>query len=260
MFSLTGQSALVSGGGSGIGRAIALDLGKAGVNVTLCGRRIEPLEETAQMIFDGGGTADALVCDLSEPPAIEQLAAQIIKRNGGVDLLINNAGFSSKVRSARYISADEWRNVMDVNTLGPAILTRSLLQPMIDRGRGHVVMISSMAAIRPGVMAGVVYSSAKSAARAYMDVLSAEVRQHGIRCTTIFPGEVDTPIMKNRALQPDNATLALMMQPEDISAAVMMAISLPERANVSELMITATFPRDMTADVNAALSKKTADE
>lgn len=255
MISLAGRIALVTGAGSGIGRAIALDLANAGVVTLLCGRRIEPLEETARMIVAASGSAEAFVCDLTKPQDIEQFAAEIIESHAGVDILINNAGFSSKVRSARYISADEWRDVMDVNTLGPAILTRCLLQPMIERGRGHVVMISSMAAIRPGVMAGVVYSSAKSAARTYMDVLSTEVRQLGIRCTTIFPGEVDTPILDNRALPPDKATLALMMQPEDISAAVMMAVSLPERANVSELMITASYPRDMTADVSAALNK-----
>ena len=259
MSSIAGRSALVTGGGSGIGRAVAVDLAAAGVQVIVCGRRLEPLHETVEMITSAGGTASALSCDLTDAKAIEKMAGQILAQHGGVDILINNAGYSSKVRSARYIGADEWRSVMDVNTLGPALLTRALIEPMIEKRLGHVFMISSMAAVRPGVMAGVVYSSAKSAARAYMEVLSAEVRPHGVRCTTIFPGEVVTPILDNRALPPDEAALALMMQPEDISAAVMMAVTLPERANVSELMITATHPRDTSEDIKAALNKRTVD-
>ena len=253
---LSGRNALVTGGGGGIGRAVALDLSVAGVAVTVCGRRNEPLDETVRLILEAGGDADAIVCDLTDPEAIEHLAETLIEARGGVDILVNNAGFSSKVRSVRYIGAEEWRNVMDVNTLGPAMLTRALLAPMIKKGFGHVVMISSMAAVRPGIMAGAVYSSAKSAARAYMDVLSAEVRQHGVRCTTVLPGEVDTPIMDNRALPPGKEERRLMMQAEDISAAVMMAVSLPQRANVLEIAITATVPRDMTEDVKAALARQ----
>ncbi len=253
---LSGRNALVTGGGSGIGRAVALDLAASGVIVTICGRRPEPLHKTVQTIVAAGGHADAMVCDLTDSDAIERLAENLLETSGGVDILVNNAGFSSKVRSTRHIGAEEWRSVMDINTLGPAMLTRALLAPMIKKRSGHVVMISSMAAIRPGVMAGAVYSSAKSASRAYMDVLAAEVRQHGIRCTTILPGEVDTPILENRALPPDEEARNLMMQPEDISAAVMMAVSLPQRANVLEIAITATVPRDMSKDVEAALSRR----
>ena len=192
---------------------------------------------------------------MTDPADIERLADSA----AGVDILINNAGFSSKVRSARYISAQEWRDVMDVNTLGPVLLTRALLPGMIGAGAGDVVMVSSMAALRPNVMAGVAYSAAKVAAKAYMEVLQQEVKRHGIRCTTIYPGEVDTPILDNRALPPGETERAMMMQSEDIAAAIMMALSLPHRATVTEIAITATQPRDMSADVKAALSKQTPD-
>jgi NADP-dependent 3-hydroxy acid dehydrogenase YdfG len=256
MQSLIGKKALVTGGGTGIGRAIALDLSEAGATVTVCGRRKEPLEETVNLAAGKPGPMDAMVCDLMEPDAIEELAQALIQRQQGVDILINNAGFSSKVRNPLYISAEEWRQVMDVNTLGPAMLTRALLGPMMDRGDGHVLMISSMAAIRPGPLSGVAYSSAKSASRAYMETISSQIRGNGIRCTSIFPGEVDTPILDNRPLVPNSEVRALMMQPEDISAAVMMSVLLPKRANVSEIAITATVPRNMTADVKASLERK----
>ena len=254
---LKGRTALVTGGGTGIGQAIAVDLAGAGVNVTVSGRRAAPLQDTVKMIIYKGGAANALTADMTIPDEIEALAAELITAQNGVDIIIHNAGFSSKVRSARYIGAEEWRSVMDVNTMGPAILTRDLLAPMIEKGSGDIVMISSMAAIRPGVMAGVVYSAAKTAAKAYMEVLSMEVKRHGIRCTTIYPGEVDTPILDNRALPPNAESRAIMMQSADISAAVMMALSLPRRATVSEIALTATVPRDMSEDIKAALNKQT---
>lgn len=260
MSNLDGRTALVTGGGTGIGRAVALDLAAAGVVVTVCGRRAEPLEETVTAIKDAGGRGTLLTADLTDPGAIEGLAADVLSVSGGVvDILVNNAGFSSRVRSAKFITAEEWRGVMDVNTMGPALLTRALLGPMIEKGDGDVVMVSSMAALRPNVMAGVVYSAAKAAAKAYMEVLQQEVKNHGIRCTTIYPGEVDTDILDNRALVPGESERALMMQAEDISAAIMMALSLPHRATVTEIAITATAPRDMSADVKAALTKENAD-
>ncbi len=255
MIAFEGRVALVTGGGTGIGRAVAQDLATAGAEVVVCGRRLAPLEETVQAIAEAGGNARADSCDLTDPAATEGYAARLLERHGGVDILVNNAGFSSRVRSARYIGAEEWRDVMDVNTLGPAILTRALLPAMIDKGAGDVVMISSMAAIRPNVMAGAVYSAAKSAARAYMEVLASEVRRHGIRAITIFPGEVDTPILDKRALPPDEKKRATMMMPEDISATVMLAVGLPRRAMISELAMVATEPRDQAPDVAAAMAK-----
>ncbi len=148
---------------------------------------------------------------------------------------------------------------MDVNTLGPAMLTRALLPPMIERGEGDVVTISSMAALTPSVLAGAVYSAAKAAARAWMNVLAQEVRPHGIRCISVFPGEVDTPILDNRALPPDEEARALMMQPEDISLPVRTALELPRRAMISEIAIIATHPRDRRSDIAAALSKERPD-
>ena len=230
MSSLQAQTAFVTGGGTGIGRAIAIDFAGAGAKVIICGRRAGPLAETVQLITDAGGTASAVTCDLTEPDAIEQCAQALLSEHGAIDVLVNNAGFSSKIRSARYVGPGEWR--------------------------GDVVMISSMAGLNPSIMAGAAYSAAKAAARSYMNVLAQEMRPHGIRCITIFPGEVDTPILDNRALPPDMVTRARMMLPEDISAATLMAVSLPRRAWVSELAIAATDPRDMSQDVAAAKTKK----
>jgi NADP-dependent 3-hydroxy acid dehydrogenase YdfG len=252
---LDGRTALVTGGGTGIGRATALALAGAGARVAVCGRRPGPLADVVTEIGTAGGAAWSATADMVDPEACESLAATFLEREGRCDVVVHNAGFSSKIRSPRFTGADEWRAVMDVNTLGPLVLTRALLPSMIDAGGGDVVMVSSMAAITPNVMAGVAYSAAKSAARAYMDVLRQEVRGHGIRAITIFPGEVDTPILDNRALPPGEAERATMMMPEDIADAILLTVSLPRRATVLELAIAATHPRDMTADFAAARDK-----
>lgn len=253
------KTALITGGGTGIGQAIAIDLAKAGVEVTICGRRAAPLEDTVKQIETEGGKARFLLSDMADPDSIEALA-QDVQNQGGVDILVNNAGFSSQVRSARYVGAEEWRAVMDVNTMGPAMLTRLLLDPMIEKKQGDVVLICSMAAITPSPVAGAAYSAAKTAAKAYMNVLQQEVKPYGIRCLTVCPAEVDTPILENRARVPNDKDRETMIQPEDVSAAVLMAVSLPQRSTVSEIAIATTLKRDMTADLEAALTKQRADD
>ena len=174
-----------------------------GATVVVAGRRQAPLDEAVAAIAAAGGPpASTFTADLADPDSAAQLAHDVLARHGRCDIVVNNAGFSSKVRNPRYISAEEWRAVMDVNTTGPLVLTRELLPGMIERGYGDVVLVSSMAGLRPGIMPGVAYSAAKVAAKFYMDVLREEVRGFGIRCTTVYPGEVDTPILDNRPLPP----------------------------------------------------------
>jgi len=256
--SLEGKIALVTGGGTGIGRATAEALAVQGAIVVVVGRRQAPLDDTVAAIAAAGRpAASAVVADLADPEEAERLAAEVLESQGRVDILINNAGFSSKVRSPRYSRADEWRAVMDVNTLGPMILTRDLLPSMTAQGSGDVVLVSSIAALRPNVMAGTAYSAAKAAARAYMQVLAEEVRAEGIRCMTVFPGEVDTPILDNRPLPPDSDARATMMMPEDIADAIVLGVSLPRRTTMLEVTLSATSPRDMREDIRMAREKRT---
>lgn len=254
---LAGRIALITGGGTGIGKSTAEQMAAQGATVIVVGRRQAPLDEVVAAIGDNAPTeASAITADLADPSEAERLAAEVLAAHGRVDILVNNAGFSSKVRNPRYANAEEWRAVMDVNTLGPMILTRELLPAMSAAGGGDIVLVSSMAALRPNVMAGVAYSAAKAAARAYMQVLSEEVRSEGIRCTTVFPGEVDTPILDNRPLPPDATARATMMMPEDIAQAIVLAVTLPRRTTMLEVTLGATHPRDMREDVKVAREKR----
>ncbi len=149
-------------------------------------------------------------------------------------------------------TAEEFRAVVDVNALGPIVLTRELLPGMIERGGGDVVLVNSMAALNPSVFPGVPYSAAKAAARAYMQVLAQEMRGDGIRCIDVFPGEVDTPILDNRPLAPDADARATMMMPEDIAEVIVLAVSLPRRTTMLEVALRPTQPREMAAEVQAS--------
>ena len=118
----------------------------------------------------------------------------------------------------------------------------------------------AVAFITPSPVAGAAYSAAKTAAKAYMNVLQQEVKSYGIRCLTVCPAEVDTPILENRARVPNDDDRKTMIQLEDVAAAVLMALSLPHRTTVSDIAIATTIKRDMTADLEAALNKQSVDD
>ena len=206
-------------------------------------------------IVGAGGSAWAATADLVSASEAERLAAACLERHGRVDLLVNNAGFSSKVRSALYLDEQEWTAVWRVNVLGPVMLTRALLPSMLEAREGTVITVSSIGGLRPNVMAGSAYCSAKAAVAAFMTELATEVRNRGVRCSTVVPGEIDTPILDNRALNPGEAERSRMAHPDDVAAAILMIASLPARATIEELTIAPTYQRDLSADVAAARAK-----
>jgi NADP-dependent 3-hydroxy acid dehydrogenase YdfG len=122
---------------------------------------------------------------------------------------------------------------------------------MLDRGAGTVITVSSVAAVRPGLLSGPAYGAAKAGVVNFMNYLNASYRNDGIRATAILPGEVDTPILDIRPLPPSAQERATMLLPEDVAAAVLLAASLPQRAVVEELLINPTHQRDLTDDIEA---------
>lgn len=252
MKALDGRTALVTGGGSGIGRATALLLAAEGARVAVAGRRKEPLERVVADIERDTGTAAPRTCDLTKPHEARALGGWALETFGGVDILINNAGQSSHARSIRWIGQDEWDAVLAVNTTGVYALTQSVLPSMLARGGGTVVTVASMAALRPGGFSGVAYGVAKAGARAMMQALHAELRNRGIRATTILPAEVDTPILDKRPLVPDAEARSTMMQPEDVARAILLVCTMPPRTVIEEIVMSPTFQRDTSRDIAVA--------
>jgi NADP-dependent 3-hydroxy acid dehydrogenase YdfG len=249
---LDGQVAIVTGAGSGIGRATALLLAAEGATVVVAGRRQAPLDALVAEIARKGGRADARTADLGHTDQAVALARFALERHGRVDVLVNNAGSSSRVRNVRWVGREEWERVFAVNMTGVYALTQAVLPDMIARGGGTIVTVSSAAAFRPGLLGGAPYGAAKAAVRNLMGHIHAVLRDKGIRATTILPAEVDTPILDNRPLVPDARARATMMQPEDVAAAILLCVTLPPRTVVEEIVLSPTIARDLSADLAVA--------
>lgn len=252
MGQLDGQVAIITGAGTGIGREAAIMFANEGAKVVVAGRRIEPLNEVVSVIESNGGTAVARSVDLENGDAAASLGEWTLSEYGQVDVLVNNAGHSSKVRSIRYVGVEEWESVFKVNVEGVYRLTQSVVDSMIERGAGTVITTSSMAALRPGLLGGAAYSAAKAASYNLMRGINAELNAKGIRACTVLPAEVDTPILNNRPHNPDAEARATMMMPEDVAAAILLCATLPGRTLIEEIVMSPTMPRDRSLDMAAA--------
>ncbi len=249
---LDGKLALVTGGGTGIGRCTALGLAAEGAQVVVAGRRKAPLDAVVAEIEAAGGRAVARACDLEQTAEARALGRWTLATFGRCDVLVNNAGHSSHARSIRWVPEDQWQSVLAVNLTGVYALTQSVVGAMLERGEGTIITVSSFAAIRPGLTGGAPYGAAKAAVKNLMEHINAELRGTGVRATTIIPAEVDTPILDKRPGPPDAAARATMMMPEDVAAAILLCATMPARTCVEEIVLTPTKDRDRSAEVAQA--------
>ena len=252
MKTLEGKVSIVTGGGTGIGKETAIIFAREGAKVVLAGRRPEPLEEVVAEVKREGGHAVARATDLEDGDAAAALGSWTVSQYGRIDILVNNAGHGSKARSIRYINDAEWQSVYKVNIEGVYRLTQACVNPMIEQGGGVVITVSSYASIRPGLLGGAAYSSAKAAAHNLMHHTNVELNSKGIRACTIIPAEVDTPILNNRPLPPGAEARSTMMMPEDIAQAIYLCAAMPSRTVVEEICLRPTQARDVSEELQAA--------
>ena len=252
MGKLSGRVAVVTGGGSGIGKETAILMAAEGAKVVVAGRRQAPLDEVVAGITSAGGEAVAKLVDIEDGDAAAELGRWTLSHYGRVDILVNNAGHSSRARSIRWVGVDEWQSVFRVNVEGVYRLTQAVIEDMLKRGEGTVITVSSMAALNPGLLGGAPYSAAKAASLNLMREINAELRNRGIRACTIIPAEVDTPILNRRPLPPGEKERATMMRPEDVAAAIMLCATMPARTLVEQIVMMPTRQRDVTKDIEAA--------
>ncbi len=253
MGELKGQAALVTGGGSGIGRAAALALAGDGASVALVGRRPRPLAETAGMIEANGGSALVLAADVANPDEARAVVARTEAAFGRLDVLVNNAGANTAARSVRATSADDIDELMRVNVTGPLTLTQAALPGMLERGGGVVITVASYSVVSPGPPGGTAYSASKAAAATLMQSLNAEFRNQGVRACTIYPGEVNTQMLDARPLVPDAAARATMMHADDLARIILLCACMPARTLVEEIYVRPAVLRNMQADIDAAM-------
>ena len=196
---LSGRTALVTGAGNGLGRAIARHLASRGVRVVLAGRRPEPLEETAALVA-AEGTAGRVACvDQADPGSVSALAREVADEE--ISILVNNAGVPGQVAPLWEIEPHDWDAVFHVNVRGIYLACRAFLPPMIARRGGQVINLASVSGKRP--LAGrTPYCASKMAVLGLTTTLAAEVGEYGITVNSLSPGPVNGPRMdRNFALE-----------------------------------------------------------
>lgn len=255
MPALDGRIAWVTGAGTGIGRAIALALTRAGAKVGLSGRTPATLEATAAAIRAEGGTCTIAPCDVTSADEVERAWNAVVAEFGEVDILVNNAGWNLARRAWKQLTPESVQQMANVNLVGPFLCTLKVLPAMRAKRDGVVVNIASMAATGIFLVSGVAYNATKHGARAMSLSLNAEEGIHGIRAVCINPGEVETPIMDKRPVPPSAEARKLMVQPEDVGAAVVFCASLPPRSCISELTIVPTDNNFYRADAQAIAAR-----
>lgn len=192
---LEGQAAIVTGGGTGIGAAVAKALARAGVRVVICGRRVAPLESTLAAIEEAGGEGLAVQADVADARDVARLVKTTTQEYGAVDILVNNAG----IGGGGYIhdhDIDAWDRVMAVNLRGPFLMARAVLPIMRARRWGHIVNISSESAHNYYQGDGA-YGIAKHALNALSEYIQRENQDFNIRVDTISPGMVVTEMSQD---------------------------------------------------------------
>jgi NADP-dependent 3-hydroxy acid dehydrogenase YdfG len=240
---------IVTGGGSGIGRALCLRLAAEGAKVMAVGRTASKVEAVAAEVSAAGGIARARSLDVTDADGLRALVDEVLREFGRIDVLVNNAGQNSPRRRLLTTTPDEIRALFDANVLGAMFFTRAVLPSMRSAGRGTIVNVSSTAALEPGVLTGAAYSAAKAALENFTRYLAQETRNTGIRTCVVFPGEVDTPILEHRAHPPDAAARATMLRSEDVAEAIALVLRLPARAAITELVIKPTHLRSVEAEL-----------
>lgn len=188
------KTALITGGASGIGRALAEELAEQGVEVVLADRQSELAEEVAHSIRQAGGKATAHELDVRDPAQFQQVVDATVARTGRIDYLFNNAGIGVGGDIAGYTLAD-WDDVFDVNVRGVAYGIQAVYPVMRAQRSGHIINTASMAGLLPTGEAGS-YAASKHAVVGLSKVLRIEAREHGVRVSALCPGVIRTPIMK----------------------------------------------------------------
>jgi gluconate 5-dehydrogenase len=190
LFDLAGKTAIVTGGGSGIGRDMAQALAEGGANVVLCARKLERCEEAAEQLAALGVRALALRCDVRSPDDVQAVVRTTLEELGSLDVLVNNAG-TSWGAPAEDTPLEGWQKVLDVNLTGVFLCSQAAGRVMIERGGGSIVNIASVAGLRgspPGAMDAIAYNASKGGVISFTRDLAHKWARYGIRVNAIAPG------------------------------------------------------------------------
>ncbi len=234
--SLEGRGVVVTGGGRGIGRAVARRLAENGAAVVVTARSTDQIESVAEELRADGLQAHAVRCDVADEASVEAMAAAAIERLGTVDILVNNAGIATS-NPVKRLQLDDWNQIMAINATGTFLCTRAFLPGMLDRSWGRIINVASVAGLRGGRYIAA-YVASKHAQIGFTRALAAEVASAGITANAICPGYVDTPmtdfsvanIVDKTGVSPEEARARILslspqkrlIRPEEIAHVALM--------------------------------------
>jgi NADP-dependent 3-hydroxy acid dehydrogenase YdfG len=227
----------VTGAGSGIGRAVAVQAAARGTRVALSGRRPAALDGTGDQVTAAGGQSLVLPLDATDPGGIEAAHETITSTWGGVTELVLAAGLNTPQRYWRDQSIERFEQIVATNLTAVARVIDVVLPGMRAAGYGHIVVVSSYSAWRFSPHAGVAYSASKSALAAVCQTVNEQEAAHGIRSCHLCPGDVDTEFLRMRPHVPDEAARTGMLSPDDVASAVLYVLNAPAHVRIDELVI-----------------------
>jgi len=232
---LEGQVAVVTGAGTGIGRATAATLARQGAAVVAVARTAANLESIAAEIRAAGGQALAVPTDVAEERRVARLVERTLAEYGQIDILVNNAG--TNVRAPIHqIKTEDWRTILDSNATGTFLCTRAVVPYMMERKSGKIINVSSGAGKR-GSATRAAYSAAKFGVVGFGQAVQADLKEYGITVSVVLPGPIDTPLRRRNVPGEDPA---ILIGPETVADVILFLATRPQNVVIPEVAI---YPR-----------------
>jgi 3-oxoacyl-[acyl-carrier protein] reductase len=237
---MEGKVAIVTGGGSGIGRALSIGLARTGAAVTVCDNRLPAATSTVAEIQKAGGRAAAIEADVSQARSVEEMVRKTVEASGRVDILVNCAGIYPR-SPVMEMSEEDWRRVLDVNLTGAFLCCKAVAKHMVPQRSGKIVNLVSGRGVT-GDARGAHYAASKGGLIAFTVSLGIELGPHGINVNGLAPGVTDTPMARAGGFRqaPDTPFNKSLGQPEDIVGPVLFLVSDASRTMCGQILFMKT--------------------
>jgi NADP-dependent 3-hydroxy acid dehydrogenase YdfG len=245
--------AVVTGAGSGIGAATAVELGRLGFRVVLSDLPAREMEDVAAAVHEAGGEAAAVAADVRDFGDVSALVQSALDRFGAVDVLVANAGISER-STVSGGDPDAWRAVVETNLLGAAYCARAVLPHMLERGSGHIVLTASTGG-REIYVGEPMYIASKWGVVGFGQALRKEVEGAGVRVTLVEPDVVDTPLTRGIPSLSYRLEAGRALQAEDVARVIAFVVSQPEHVAVNEVLVRPQFP-DLDSSLGSRIGRK----
>jgi NADP-dependent 3-hydroxy acid dehydrogenase YdfG len=253
MISKGKRIAWVTGGGSGIGLAGAEALAADGWTVAISGRRPDVLADAAKRIGDKtSAKVEVFPVDIARADDVRAAARSILAKHGQIDLLVNNTGLNVPKRSWKELEISGWDQVVTVNLSGVLYATHTVLPAMRDRKTGSIINTASWAGRIVSQMTGPAYTATKHAVVALTHSFNMDECRNGLRACCLMPGEVATPIMRQRPVPPSEGVMSTMLQPEDLGRTIAFVANMPPHVCVNEILISPVANRAFLGTYSSA--------